>query len=102
MEDREFTLFETPYTLQFIDKPIEVKDDFVVLGECDFNKRTVTVSTKDRYGNVIPDNIIQKNLMHELAHLILGEGQYLSCNDDEPLVEWIGRCLLHLRNQKII
>lgn len=41
-------------------------------------------------------------LLHELFHAILKEGQYLSCADDEPLVEWLARSINEAIKKKII
>ena len=35
-------------------------------------------------------------------HAIFDAGDYHSCNDDEPLVEWCARCIYHLKKQGII
>lgn len=40
--------------------------------------------------------------LHELMHVILSTGQYNNCNNDEPLVEWLARCIYSLKNQNII
>lgn len=35
-------------------------------------------------------------LIHELIHAILDEGQYGNASNDEPMVEWLARCLKSL------
>lgn len=35
-------------------------------------------------------------LLHELIHAILDEGQYSNASNDEPMVEWLARCLKSL------
>jgi len=35
-------------------------------------------------------------LLHELLHAILDEGQYFAQSEDEPMVEWLARCLKSL------
>ena len=35
-------------------------------------------------------------LLHELIHAILDEGQYHNSSENEPMVEWLARCLKSL------
>lgn len=37
-------------------------------------------------------------LIHELIHAILDEGQYHGSSADEPMVEWLARCLKSLKD----
>lgn len=41
-------------------------------------------------------------MLHEIVHSIFQTGQYMSCDNDEPLVEWTARCLKALKQQHII
>jgi hypothetical protein len=34
--------------------------------------------------------------MHEIVHAILDEGQYGEISSNEPLVEWLAKCLIQL------
>ena len=35
-------------------------------------------------------------LLHELIHAVLDEGQYGNVSADEPMVEWLARCIKSL------
>ena len=48
------------------------------------------------------ENEILITLYHEIIHAILLTGQYINSSNDEPLVEWLARCILSLKNQKIL
>lgn len=71
-------------------------------GETDFTSRTIKIRVLDKEGHPIPRQESEICLLHELFHVILTEGQYLSCSDDEPLVEWLARCTKHLVDQKVL
>ena len=40
-------------------------------------------------------------MLHELTHSILDTGGYNNSSSDEPLVEWIARCLNSLLKQNV-
>lgn len=46
--------------------------------------------------------LMSVSFLHEIVHAILNEGQYSGSSDDEPLVEWLAKCLKHLKDQKVI
>ena len=45
---------------------------------------------------------LDKNLIHECIHAILDEGQFFDESSNEPLVEWLARCIYSLKKQKVI
>ena len=65
-------------------------------------ERTIWISTKWPNGKAIEEVTIKNTIRHELVHMIFLSGQYLSCYDDEPLVEWTAKSLGILLNQHVI
>lgn len=99
MVNKKFKLFNTPWTIKFIDKPVHEEENMTVYGETDFNECVITVSTHNKNGRPKSGVELTQLILHELMHCIFGEGQYHSCNEDEPLVEWCAKCLTSILDQ---
>ena len=95
-------IFGTTYTIEYVDKIDSDNDDTFIEGWCNSSKCNIKVAIKYKDGTDIPDDVIKKNLIHELIHAILNEGQYLRNSDDEPLVEWLARCIHSILKQNIL
>ena len=93
-------LFGSKWTIQFLDKiPTDDPSSFQ-FGLTDGVQRIIKVATKDREGNDFPENEIRLTVLHEVVHAIFDTGQY--DNSDEPMVEWIARCMYAILEQKIL
>lgn len=102
LKDKEFDIFGTKYTLEYVDK-IESEDEGTfIMGQTNSAANWIKIATKDYNGNPINSSEYKVTLLHELLHAILDEGQYRSSSADEPMVEWLARCLKSLIDQKII
>ena len=105
-KDTSFHLFGSFYTVKFIDSVAKLEEDEgktskkFIYGVNIPEKQTIYISTKDRDGNLLSDNIIKTTLLHEMVHAIFDTGCYHDSNLDEPLVEWTARCILTLLDQK--
>lgn len=101
-KNRTIKIFNSKYKLLFVDciEPSR-KEDFA-FGYCNSARYYIKVSTKGADGKPLSDDIIKQSLIHELIHAILNEGQYLGYSNDEPLVEWLTKCLKHLIDQQVI
>lgn len=100
MKDEKFNLFGSEWTIKYVDV-IPRDDDGFCFGITDYITRTINVATIGRNGEKLPKSELRLTKAHELMHAILGTGCYTVTND-EPLVEWLGRCICSLRDQKII
>lgn len=96
----KFDLFGDTYKVIYKDKTFH-KDQYV-LGQTNTVKNIIYISTKDEDGKELPDSVILTTLYHEIFHAILFVGQYNSCGEDEPLVEWQARCLNALIKQNVL
>lgn len=56
----------------------------------------ITLARLDYEGNSMSRGEAKITLLHELLHAILDEGQYSAQSEDEPMVEWLARCLKFL------
>lgn len=101
-KNRTFKIFNTKYRIKFVDDIEAIKEDTTVFGETDASLKIIKVRLKDPKGKNLSKTDIEQVLIHELMHAIFIEGQYLSCNSDEPLVEWCARCIQQLISQKVI
>lgn len=100
MKDRTIKIFNTKYRIKFVDS-IANKEDSYTFGICKSHLFTIEIITKDANNKPLSKDIIRNSLVHELVHAILTEGQYLDYNNDEPLVEWLAKCICSLIDQKI-
>ena len=99
-KDRNLNIFGTKYRIKFIDKVSDTEN--FKFGLCNHIQKTILVNTKDDKGNSLPPEEVKLTLLHEVIHAILGEGQYLHSNEDEPLVEWLARNINSLTKQNLL
>lgn len=102
MKTKDFEIFGTKYTLGYVEEIDDKASKGTTVGLCDSTNSKVWVATKLPNGDSISEEEQEKNKIHGLIHAILNEGQYLDCSDDEPLVEWLARCIYSLKKQEII
>lgn len=102
MTDKKFTIFGTTYKLRFVDSINPDDKETFTWGDTDGRIHTIRIATKDINGKAINEDEIDITVLHELYHAILNEGQYRSCSEDEPLVEWLARCTHSLKKQKVL
>lgn len=102
MKKKEFDLLGTKYTIQYVDK-IEVEEEGIFRsGSTNSAAHIITLAKLDFDGKPMDKSEAKITLIHELIHAILDEGQYHNSSADEPMVEWLARCLKSLMDQKII
>ena len=73
-----------------------------IYGRVERSSKESQVASKVSNGKDVQENEILITLYHEIIHAILLTGQYMRSSADEPLVEWLARCILSLKNQKIL
>lgn len=100
MKDEKFNLFGSEWTIKYVDV-IPRDDDGFCFGLTDYVGRVISIATKGREGELIPKSELRLTKGHEIMHAILGTGCY-SVTNDEPLVEWLGRCVTSLLDQKVL
>lgn len=104
-KDRKFKFMDSVWTIKFVDR-VELLDDQdpteTNFGLCDADRRTITIGLKDVDGKPYRKEQVLQALRHELMHMILFEGQYLTCFDDEPLCEWLAKSMGLLLKQKVL
>lgn len=103
MEDFYFKIFNSIWTVSFVDKitleESEENEGFL-FGRTYPENNKILIATKNSKGNILPETTIKLTVLHEIMHTILIAGQYNSCSDDEPLVEWLANCIYSLLEQK--
>ena len=70
-----------------------------IFGRAYSENNKILIATKDSKGNILPETTIKLTVLHEIMHAILIAGQYNSCSDDEPLVEWLANCIYSIKEQ---
>lgn len=89
MKEKSYNLFGSTWRIQFVDEVVGENNKWL-FGETESPSRLITMDE------------IELTVLHEIVHSIFQTGQYMSCNNDEPLVEWTARCLKALKEQHII
>lgn len=99
-EQKEFDLFGTKWTIEYLD---EIKDekDCYLYGDTDPVKKHIRIARTMR-GVALRESELNVTLYHELFHAVFSEGYYFNPNEDEPMVEWCAKCLRTLVDQKVI
>lgn len=93
MKEKSYNLFGSTWIIQVVDEVVDENDKWL-FGETESPSRVITISTKKPDGSKLSKD--------EIVHSIFQTGQYMSCDNDEPLVEWTARCLKALKEQHII
>ena len=101
LKNKSFNIFGTKYRIKFVDNVLNEEGDWTY-GKIDTHSKEIQVSIKLSNGKDVQENEILITLYHEIIHAILLTGQYVNSSSDEPLVEWLARCILSLKNQKIL
>lgn len=100
--DVTFDIFGTEYIIKIVDTLDDsANEDEVIYGTTTDSNKLIKVA-KNVQDVVQPEKEMYKTLLHEVIHAVLNTGQYNSCSVDEPLVEWISRCIYSLLKQNII
>ena len=104
MMKKKFNLFGTEYLVNYCDEIKEEHEDEnqVTEGLCDSANQIISVAMKRLDGNPPNNFTIRKNTLHEFFHAILNEGQYIELSNDEPLVEWLARCMTSILDQGVL
>ena len=101
LKNKSFNIFGTKYRIKFVDNVLNEEGNWTY-GKIDTYSKEIQVSIKLSNGKDMQENEILITLYHEIIHAILLTGQYTNSSSDEPLVEWLARCILSLKNQKIL
>jgi hypothetical protein len=96
MKYKNFSIdfFGTKFRIEFVDDMILI-DDKGCWGITDSVKGIIKVATTAN-GRQLSQEEIRLTLYHELVHAIFFAGLYHGSNEDEPLVEWLAKCLNQL------
>lgn len=102
VKNRIIRIFDTKYKIKFVDSIEDKKEEgLYTLGRTNSVNKTILIALKDPDGNNLNINEMETTLIHEIIHAILDEGQYSTSSSDEPLVEWLAKCIKSLIKQKI-
>ena len=93
LQKKEFKVFNTKYDVAFGEEPLKLENGDYEYGICHSAGTNISVSQNDIDKKPLDKQDYEKNAMHEIVHAILGEGGYINTSDDEPLVEWLARCM---------
>lgn len=103
MEVKNFKIFGEPWKIKWVECITNPENpDMWRFGETDTGNHLIRISTKTIKGDTIKPRSQEVTKMHELLHAILDEGQFLEESVNEPLVEWMAKCLVSLKEQKML
>lgn len=55
--------------------------------------RIIEISTQNKNGFSVEEDIQFNMLLHEIVHAVLMDGGYYRYSEDEPFVEWVSKNL---------
>ncbi len=90
---KEFNVFNTKYDVEFREEPLPLENGNYESGVCRSAESLIAISHNDINKKPLSKQEYEKDTMHEIIHAILNEGGYNNSSDDEPLVEWLARCM---------
>lgn len=99
-KNKKIKIFDTTYKIIFKDKVFNDEDRWVY-GCCCQCKKEILISLKCYDDSPLYVNEIETTIMHEIIHAILDECCYVEISSNEPAVEWLAKCLIQLKKQKI-
>lgn len=102
MKKKKFDCLGVEYLIKEVKEiKIEDKEGIFRHGETNYLNREVKIA-KSAKGIPLDKRDNRLTLLHELFHLFLDEGQYSNLSDDEPLVEWLARCMNAAMEQGVL
>ena len=100
MTDFYFTIFNTTWTVSFIDNfKNETKEGEFKFGDTNYELNRIRIATKTKEGKLLAEKTIKLTVLHEIMHAICGTGQYNAYSEDEPFIEWLANCVYSLKQQ---
>lgn len=100
MTDFYFTIFNTTWTVSFIDNfKNETKEGEFKFGDINYELNRIRIATKTKEGQLLAEKTIKLTVLHEIMHAICGTGQYNAYSEDEPFIEWLANCIYSLKQQ---
>ena len=100
MTDFYFTIFNTTWTVSFIDNfKNETKEGEFKFGDTNYELNRIRIATKTKEGQLLAEKTIKLTVLHEIMHAICGTGQYNVYSEDEPFIEWLANCIYSLKQQ---
>ena len=100
MTDFSFNIFNTTWTVSFIDNfKDETKEGEFRFGETNYELNKIRIATKTKEGQLLAEKTIKLTVLHEIMHAICGTGQYNAYSEDEPFIEWLANCIYSLKQQ---
>ena len=100
MTDFYFTIFNTTWTVSFIDNfKNETKEGEFKFGDTNYELNKIRIGTKTKEGQLLAEKTIKLTVLHEIMHAICGTGQYNAYSEDEPFIEWLANCIYSLKQQ---
>ena len=107
IKDKTFRIFDEIWKIKFVEGLKYPNDDAdsdtrYTFGITDSVKHIIKINTINEEGKPHTKEVLQHTLAHELVHAFLDSGQYIQSSQDEPMVEWLGRCVISIIKQKIL
>lgn len=98
-------LFGTTWEVFLVDEITkemsEEVDPTYCVGVTNSRHKQIYIKSNKEGNAVTRPQEIQLTLLHELMHLVAGEGCYSNINDDEPAIEWFAKCLRYFVNNEV-
>ena len=102
IKNRQIKIGNSKWKIKLEESMLSEDKEIFYFGLSDFIHKEIKLSTKLSDNKIMDKDTLQETYYHEIIHSILNEGQYKEVSKDEPLVEWIAKCLLQLKKQNAL
>lgn len=103
IKDRNFKLFGESWKIKFVeDLKYKEDEEGYTFGITNSPSHTIKIHLLDNEGKKHSKEVLRQTLAHEIVHACLDCGLYTSASEDEPMVEWLGKCILSIIDQRIL
>ena len=102
IKNRQIKIGNSKWKIKLEESMLSEDKEIFYFGLSDFIHKEIKLSTKLSDNKIMDKDTLQETYYHEIIHSILNEGQYKGESDNEPLVEWIAKCLLQLKKQNAL
>ena len=93
LHNKKINIFGDSYTIKIVNK-IEY-NNIIYSGMIYHNSHIIEIA-KYAENTKLSNEEMMRTLLHEINHAIFTSGQYIDTNDNEPLIEWLAKCMYSL------
>ena len=102
IKNRQIKIGNSKWKVKLKESMLDENGESFYFGISNAIYKEIKISTKLPNNTKVNNDSLQETYYHEMLHSILDEGQYKEESDNEPLIEWMAKCLLQLKKQNAL